>query len=210
MCGNTASTGPCGGQRVTAVPTATCRQSCRHWFPAGPQAGWTAGRKPEAHPTRRRTRAGDRSTGLRPSRAVVTVGISQPLRQCGQFLGGCRREATERLQQGLFSRIELHLRAPTRQYTPVAAIAGLDVRPVALNPVFGTFGESSKLQSGNAPPVTQCGQPQKHSTSDVARAFSQMPLTFWLGQGWDRPFGLSKSLKQREAGETACPTERQK
>ena len=23
MCGNTASTGPCGGQRVTAVPTAT-------------------------------------------------------------------------------------------------------------------------------------------------------------------------------------------
>ena len=26
---------------------ACCRQSCRHWFPAGPQAGWTAGRKPE-------------------------------------------------------------------------------------------------------------------------------------------------------------------
>ena len=44
---------------------ACCRQSCRHWFPAGPQAGWTAGRKPEAHPTRRRTRARDRSTELR-------------------------------------------------------------------------------------------------------------------------------------------------
>ena len=36
-----------------------------------------------------------------------------------------------------------------------------------------------------------------------------MSLRFQLGQGWDRPFGLSKSLKQREAGETACATERQ-
>jgi len=30
-----------------------------------PEAGWTAGPKPEAHPTRRRTRARDRCTELR-------------------------------------------------------------------------------------------------------------------------------------------------